>query len=138
LINALDSRFNAGGKLTVLARGRALESLKDEQRLQLSGLVSDETAASLGHYLGGLAGITAPLGNRKALAVNEAALEYLNTGKDYLAAGAYDAALLTVLLTVQRLLVSIIPNYFFRGFTASQQSNYFLLTFLQPLLQPFL
>jgi hypothetical protein len=52
LINALDSRFNAGGKLTVLARGRALESLEDEQRLQLSGLVSDETAASLGHYLG--------------------------------------------------------------------------------------
>ncbi|MDR2553384.1 MAG: tetratricopeptide repeat protein [Treponema sp.] len=40
-----------------------------------------------------LAGITAPLGNRKALAVNEAVLEHLNIGKDYLAAGVYDAAI---------------------------------------------
>jgi hypothetical protein len=129
----LESRFNAGGKLAVLVRGVTLDQVSAEQQFQMSGLVSDESAVSIGRFLGAqaviagefsrfanfsqlsiravdvetaqvlaaysvkiapndpvLAGVTAPLGPARGGAVSEAALEHLNLGKDYLAAGIPD------------------------------------------------
>jgi len=40
------------GKFTVLERGDALRAMDAEKEFQLSGLVSDESALGIGHYLG--------------------------------------------------------------------------------------
>jgi tetratricopeptide (TPR) repeat protein len=130
----LDSRFNATGKLAVLARGQTLGQVDIEHQVQMSGLVDDESAVGIGHYLGAkmiitgdfnrfdnfsqlyiravdvataqvlatysakidnrdpvLAGLTAPLRTRGA--VSEAALEHLNLGREYYAAGLPDIAI---------------------------------------------
>ncbi|MDR1899473.1 MAG: tetratricopeptide repeat protein [Treponema sp.] len=52
LNDELSDRFNAGGALKVLARGKALQSVDREHDFQMSGLVSDESAVGIGHYLG--------------------------------------------------------------------------------------
>jgi tetratricopeptide (TPR) repeat protein len=52
LNDELSDRFNAGGALKVLARGKALQSADQEHDFQMSGLVSDESAVGIGHYLG--------------------------------------------------------------------------------------
>jgi tetratricopeptide (TPR) repeat protein len=132
----LDKGFTATGKLTVLARGQTLEQVNAEQKLQMSGLVSDESAVSIGKFLGAdvvitgdftrfanfsqlfiravdvetaqilaaytakldnsdpvLADITAPLGPAKGRLVSEEALEHLNLGREYYAAGIPDIAI---------------------------------------------
>jgi tetratricopeptide (TPR) repeat protein len=132
----LDSRFSTTGKLTVLARGQTLEQVNTELEFQMSGLVDDESAVGIGHYLGAkmvitgdfnqfsnfsqlyiraidvetarvlvtysakidnrdrlLTGLIAPLQQTRTTTVNEAALEHLNLGKDYLAAGIPDIAI---------------------------------------------
>jgi lipoprotein NlpI len=48
LLNSLGS----GGRLVVLARGKDMETLETEHQLQMSGLVSDDSAVGIGHYLG--------------------------------------------------------------------------------------
>jgi len=40
------------GKFTVLERGDALQAVNAEHQFQMSGLVSDESAVGIGHYLG--------------------------------------------------------------------------------------
>jgi tetratricopeptide (TPR) repeat protein len=52
LAEELAVRINRRGNLTVLARGTALNALTDEQRVQMSGLVSDESAVGIGRFLG--------------------------------------------------------------------------------------
>jgi tetratricopeptide (TPR) repeat protein len=132
----LDSRFSANGKLTVLARGQTLDQVNAEHELQMSGLVDDQSAVGIGHYLGAqvvitgdftrfanfsqlsiravevetarvlavysakidngdpvLADATAPLGPAQGQPVSEKALEHLNLGKDYYAAGIPDIAI---------------------------------------------
>ncbi|MFP3043141.1 tetratricopeptide repeat protein [Treponema primitia] len=54
----LSDRFGVNGKLTVLARGKAAESVNVEQNYQMSGLVSDESAVGIGHDLGAKVVIT--------------------------------------------------------------------------------
>jgi tetratricopeptide (TPR) repeat protein len=51
LQDELSSRLGSGS-LTVLARGADLESSDEEHRFQMFGLVSDESAVGIGHYLG--------------------------------------------------------------------------------------
>jgi tetratricopeptide (TPR) repeat protein len=58
LRNELDKRLNAGAKLIVLAREQALEIVNTEHQFQMSGMVSDESAVGIGHYLGAGAVIT--------------------------------------------------------------------------------
>jgi tetratricopeptide (TPR) repeat protein len=55
LVNSL----SAGGKVAVLTRGRDIQKLNNEQQFQISGLVSDESAVGIGHYLGAKVMITA-------------------------------------------------------------------------------
>jgi tetratricopeptide (TPR) repeat protein len=52
LAEELAARINTRGKLTVLARETALNALSAEQEFQMSGLVSDESAVGIGHFLG--------------------------------------------------------------------------------------
>ena len=49
---SLSAKAVAQNHLTVVERGRALRALEAEQRYQLSGRVSDETAVSVGRQLG--------------------------------------------------------------------------------------
>jgi tetratricopeptide (TPR) repeat protein len=52
LYNELTVCFSTTGKLVVLARGKDAESLDGEHQYQMSGLVDDESAVGIGHYLG--------------------------------------------------------------------------------------
>jgi tetratricopeptide (TPR) repeat protein len=52
LNDELSGRLGAGGALTVLARGESLRGVSAEQQLQIDGVVSDESAAMFGRYLG--------------------------------------------------------------------------------------
>jgi tetratricopeptide (TPR) repeat protein len=52
LAGELETRFAASGKLTALARGERLAGVNAEQQFQMSGLVSDESAAGIGRFLG--------------------------------------------------------------------------------------
>ncbi|MDR1893095.1 MAG: tetratricopeptide repeat protein [Spirochaetales bacterium] len=58
LNDELSGRFNAGGVLTVLARGKDLQRVDREHDFQMSGLVSDESAVGIGRYLGAKVVIT--------------------------------------------------------------------------------
>jgi len=55
---SLSAKTVAQNHLTVVERGRALEALEAEQRYQMSGMVSDETAISVGRQLGAQSIIT--------------------------------------------------------------------------------
>ena len=50
--DSLSAKIVAQNHLTVVERGRTLRALETEQRYQMSGNVSDETAASVGKQLG--------------------------------------------------------------------------------------
>jgi len=52
LSNELSSHLVANGQFIVLARGADLEALNIEHQFQMSGMVSDESAVGIGHYLG--------------------------------------------------------------------------------------
>ncbi|MDR2518369.1 MAG: hypothetical protein LBD13_03025, partial [Spirochaetaceae bacterium] len=54
----LNARFVANRNLIVLVRGKALSPVDGEHQFQMSGLVSDESAVGIGHYLGVKAVIT--------------------------------------------------------------------------------
>jgi len=64
--DSLSAKTVAQKHLTVVERGRALEALEAEQRYQMSGRVSDETAVSVGRQLGAqsiITGSIAPFGD---------------------------------------------------------------------------
>ncbi|MHC6204711.1 hypothetical protein ACYULU_16145 [Breznakiellaceae bacterium SP9] len=52
LNHGLSARFVSNGKLTLIARKQALENVDDEHNFQMSGMVDDESAVGIGHYLG--------------------------------------------------------------------------------------
>lgn len=52
LVDLLNDKFRARRKLVPLAREKVLQAAAAEQRFQMSGLVSDESALGIGHYLG--------------------------------------------------------------------------------------
>jgi len=52
LTGELTTYLVRGGKFTVLERGAALKAVNAEQQFQMSGMVSDESAVGIGHYLG--------------------------------------------------------------------------------------
>jgi len=52
LTDELTAQLMRSGKFTVLERGNALKAVNAEQQFQMSGLVSDESAVGIGHYLG--------------------------------------------------------------------------------------
>ena len=58
IINELIETFNSNGKLVVLARGENLEAIDAEHNLQMLGLISDESAVGIGHFLGAKVVIT--------------------------------------------------------------------------------
>jgi tetratricopeptide (TPR) repeat protein len=58
LNDELSARFSVNGILTILARGKELERVDTEHNFQMSGLVSDESAVGIGHYLGAKVVIT--------------------------------------------------------------------------------
>ena len=55
------NRFNNNGNLVVVVRGRALESINEEQQFQLSGMVSDASAVGIGRFLGAKVVLTGDL-----------------------------------------------------------------------------
>ena len=61
LTDELNTYLVNSGKFTVLERGSALEILNAEHKFQMSGLVSDESAVGIGHYLGAKVIITGTL-----------------------------------------------------------------------------
>jgi tetratricopeptide (TPR) repeat protein len=48
----LSAKLLRSGSFTVLERGNALKAVDAEQEFQMSGLVSDDSAVGIGHYLG--------------------------------------------------------------------------------------
>jgi tetratricopeptide (TPR) repeat protein len=58
LAGELENRFTTAETLTVLARGEHLAGVNAEQQFQMSGMVSDESAAGIGRFLGAQVVIT--------------------------------------------------------------------------------
>jgi tetratricopeptide (TPR) repeat protein len=54
----LNDRFSIRGSLIPLAREKALQYSDTEHQLQMSGIISDESAVGIGHYLGAKVVIT--------------------------------------------------------------------------------
>ena len=52
IADELIDRLTVRGKLTLLARETALQYVDEEHQFQMTGLVSDESAVGIGHYLG--------------------------------------------------------------------------------------
>lgn len=52
LIGELTAQLVVGGKVIVLERNAALEAVNTEHQFQMSGMVSDESAVGIGHFLG--------------------------------------------------------------------------------------
>jgi len=68
--DSLSAKIVGQNHLTIVERGRALRALEAEQNYQMSGNVSDETAASVGKQLGAeliIAGSIAPRGDFYAM-----------------------------------------------------------------------
>jgi tetratricopeptide (TPR) repeat protein len=176
LLNELETSLSAGAKLDVLARGQTLEIADAEHQFQMSGMVSDESAVGIGHYLGAsvvitgdftrygsfsqlyiraidasqlyvsdvgattariltiysakipngdpaLAAMTAPLGPAKIADVNDEALEYLNKGRDLLAAGNHDSAIEEFNRAIAKDR-DFVTAYYYRGNTYSDKGEY--------------
>ncbi|MCL1836001.1 MAG: CsgG/HfaB family protein [Treponema sp.] len=68
--DSLSAKLVCQNHLTVVERGRARSVLESEQNYQLSGNVSDETAASLGKHLGAeliFTGLITPRGDNYSI-----------------------------------------------------------------------
>jgi len=52
LTDELSSRLSSGGSFIILERGDALEAVGAELDFQMTGLVNDEYAVGIGHFLG--------------------------------------------------------------------------------------
>ena len=79
--NSFSAKTVAQNHLTVVERGRTLRALEAEQRYQMSGRVSDETAVSVGRQLGAesiITGSIMPFGNLYRMDVR---VVHVETGK---------------------------------------------------------
>jgi len=50
--NELEKHLNFSGKMDIIVRGEALESIINEHNFQMSGMVSDESIVGIGHIIG--------------------------------------------------------------------------------------
>ena len=58
IINQLTEHLVSSDKFVVLERSTALEAVENEHQFQTTGLVSDDSAVGIGHYLGATVVIT--------------------------------------------------------------------------------